>query len=106
MESSVLNNSLKKKKNLETRIHNSYIFRLQNSKFSFRAGVALIGDGRLMTLFLLGICLCKCGRRSTEYYSSGRQDWLSEKLEVSCVKIYITDLYRVHGGTTDILCLG
>jgi len=66
----------------------------------------LIGDGRLMTLFLLGISLSKYERRSTEWYSSGWQDWLSEKLEVSCVKIYITDLYRVHRGTTDILCLG
>jgi len=66
----------------------------------------LIGDGRLMTLFLLGISLSKYERRSTEWYSSGGQDWLSEKLEVICVKIYITDLYRVHRGTTDILCLG
>jgi hypothetical protein len=57
----------------------------------------LIGDGRLMTLFLLGISLSKYERRSTEWYSSGGQDWLSEKLEVICVKIYITDFLGFLG---------
>ena len=57
MESSFLNNSLEKKENLETGIHNSSIFCIQNPKFSFRVRVAVIRDGRLMTLFLFAPAL-------------------------------------------------
>lgn len=57
MEASFLSNSLEKKENLETGIHNSSIFCIQNSKFSFRVCVAVTGDGRLMTLFLFGPAL-------------------------------------------------